>query len=274
MASKRKSSDKNANQPAPELLTEAEKALRRLGNPDFDFDDVCLSEEEREWVRHELRQPPPADPLERLLGYTNERLVLLLARRLSDTPKLRDAINLAERLREYAERLREHAEAVAKSVAATALAYDERAARHHVAQLLRGPLSADSLSGPLGEELPPVDPMTDALFGYCVFRRSEAVFKKVLPVVKDKEPDDALAIVRARDPEVADWIEHYAIPKKNFLLLLTQAAKPRSLGRAMSLQRNLALKLGASILEVNQSTFEDMVNRAGQKSSGRGRSRT
>jgi len=260
MASKRKSSDKNASQPAPELLSEAEQALRRLGNPDFDFDEVCLSETEREWIVQQLMEMRGSNSLDKLPYYTRERLALLLAKRLADTPQLQEAIERAEKLRECAERVREHAESVAKSVAATALAYDERASRHHVAELLRGPLSDEAMLD-LCRELPAsVEPMTNALFGYCAYRRSLAIFKKVLPEVRDKEPAEALAMVREHDQEVADWIEGIdPAVRQNFFLRLTQKRPPRKRTPPVSLQRNLALDVGAAVAGMEAELFENRV---------------
>ena len=259
MASKRKSSDKNASQPAPELLTEAREALRRLGNPDFDFDDMYRPREDEIEQRRAL-----GGSLDDYLQYEeaeSKRLTPRLATRLDDS--LREAIDRAVKLREYAARLREYADAVSKSVASTAL-LETRAGRHHILELLSGPLSEDALRDLCRDVPEPPELMTNAAFAYHLYQWSLPTFAKVIPLVKDKEPAEALAIVREHDPRLADWIEDLKDEWKSALLpRLVQQQAWKKVGKKekkpMTLQRHLALLLGGSILGMEPTTFENRV---------------
>lgn len=260
MASKRRSSNKNASQPVPTHLAEAREALHRLGNPHFDFDDLYRSREEQ---LQQLRALGGSlDDYLRFEQTESEQLAPRLAARMDD-PQLRVAIERAAKLRENAAQLLEYADAVSKSVVSTAL-FEARAGRHHIMELLRGPLSEDALRD-LHREIPaPPELMTDVAFAYHAYQWSLPTFGKVVPLVRGKEPAEALAIVRKYDPQLADWIEAMDDGWKSQLLSrLVQRKEWKKVGKKekkpMSLQRHLALLLGGSILDMEPTTFENRV---------------
>ncbi|HYO70449.1 MAG TPA: hypothetical protein VEU33_30650 [Archangium sp.] len=163
MASKRKSSTKNEGAPTPALLAKAEDVLRRLGNPDFDFDDMYRSREDEIAHLRALRfDIDDFDASHRYFEAEHERLLSGLVRSLDD-PQFRMAVDCVERLQRHVETLREYAGALAKSVAATALLEDERAGRHHIAELLRGPLSEEALRN-LCREVPSPPDLATAIY--------------------------------------------------------------------------------------------------------------
>jgi hypothetical protein len=259
MASRRKSSSKNASEPEPELLAEAEQALQKLGNLVIDFDDMYRSREDELEQLRALRGSP--DDFVKYRQSDLEQLVPRLATRLDDP--LRVAIERASKLRGNAARLLEYADAVAKSVASTAL-LEPRAGRHHILELLSGPLSEAALRD-LHREVPePPELMTDAAFAYHLYKWSLPTFKEVVPLVKGKEPAEALAIVRKKDPQLADWIEAMDDEWKSVLLpRLVQQKAWKKVGKkekkSMTLQRHLALLLGGAILDMEPTTFENRV---------------
>ncbi len=248
--------------PSPGLLAEAEDALRKLGEPTFDLlEDMPVPEEIEEQANRALSSLNVDDYIEH--GYAGTaKLAPQFARRLADTPDLRVAIKRAVRLRAYIEKLSKYVDAVAKSVASTALLHGKRASRHHVAELLDGPLSEESLRD-LCKELPiPPEPMTDVAFAIYVTRRAEAAFTEVLSQVKGRAPEEALAFLRSYDPQVAEWIEELPDDDRAlFLQRLTEERKTRELqeGKPISLHRNLGIRLGAAIFGMAPSTFEARV---------------